>query len=506
MHRLALMLIAASLLAAPPPTPAAKTDPLGRDNPRSAVTGFLEACQEQNYPRASQYLDLQHLTPQNRTRMGPTLAKGLEAILNSDPEFGVFRLSRNSDGDPSNDPEPDHQHVTTIKHNSQTFTLDLERVTPPGGGPSVWLFAPDAVLAIPRLTPSSAPPAIAKYLPPFMQSVHMLETPLWKWLALLLAALFLITLGRLLDRAMYAAIHFVARRLGKEVDQPVAVILNAPLRVILTLALFRMVVQVVDPSAIARLYIGRGLQLVLVWAIAWFLIKLTGLFVGHIESVLDHRQRYASRSMLHLGRRTASVTIVVLAILTLFSSWGYNMSTFIAGLGVGGIAVALAAQQTIANVFGGVSVIGDEPVRIGDLGKFGDLVGVVEDIGMRSTRIRTMARTVVSVPNSAFAGLNIENYTLRDKMLFNPTIQIKRTTPKEQTEQAMQAVLDTLARQPDLETGSIAVRLTALTSAALNLEIFCYVKTSELNHFYEVQSRLFLAINEALKSANIELA
>src|ERR1700683_5314182 len=131
--------------------------------------------------------------------------------------------------------------------------------------------------------------------------------------------------------------------------------------------------------------------------------------------------------MLHVGRPTANATIVVFGVLLVLSNWGYNTATLVAGLGVGGIAIALAAQQTLANVFGGVSIIGDRPVGIGEFGKFGDLTGTVEDIGMRSTRIRTLNRTVVSVPNSSFAGYNLENYSSRDKILFNPAFQIKRT-------------------------------------------------------------------------------
>ena len=493
------------LLAAQAP-PAAKTDPLHRDNPRSAVTAFLEACQEKNYQRAAQYLDLRQLSEQSRAQRGPELAQNLEAILNSDPNFAIFRLSRNPDGDPSNDAEPNSQHAATIKHEGKTYALDLERITLPGGATPVWLFAPDTVLEIPYLTPSGAPPAIAKYLPPFLVSVNLVETPLWKWLALLLAAAFILSLSRLLDHLLKATIHILARRFGKEIGPSVTVLIIAPLRVIVSLAIFRAVLQFVDPSAIARLYIGRTIGLLLVWVIAWFLIKLAGLFLAHIETVLDARGQPASRSMLHLARRVANVTIVVLAILTVLSNWGYNTTTLIAGLGVGGIAVALAAQQTIANVFGGVSVIGDQPVRIGDLGKFGDLIGQVEDIGMRSTRIRTLARTVVSVPNSNFAALNIENYTLRDKMLFNPTLPIKRGTPDEQIHQAMDAIHQALAGHQSVEAGEMSVRLTGLASASFNLEIFCYILTSDLKEFYRIQTELLLAVNQVLNNTKVELA
>jgi MscS family membrane protein len=142
-----------------------------------------------------------------------------------------------------------------------------------------------------------------------------------------------------------------------------------PLRVLLLLAILRIGIEIIDPSAIARLYLGRAMDLILVWSIVWWLIRLVELFVNHLERKLETPQQLSSRTMLRLGRRTATALIVVLAILVVLQNWGYNTSTLIAGLGVGGIAVALAAQQTIANIFGGVSLVGDHPIRIGDLGK-----------------------------------------------------------------------------------------------------------------------------------------
>lgn len=198
--------------------------------------------------------------------------------------------------------------------------------------------------------------------------------------------------------------------------------------------------------------------------------------------------------------------IVVFAILIMLQGWGYNTSTLLAGLGVGGIAVALAAQQTIANVFGGVSLVGDSPIRIGEFGKFGDLMGVVEDIGMRSTRIRTLNRTIVSVPNSNFAGLNLENYAMRDKILFNPTFQIKRSTTDEQVHAVIVALEKMLAGRKDVEPGPSPARLTGLSSASFSLEIFCYVLTADINEFYRIQGDLLLGVNHVFASSNVELA
>jgi MscS family membrane protein len=488
-------------------TAAAKTDTLGRDSPRSAVTGFLEACGDRDYQRASQYLDLSAVAEQSRALRGPALAQQLEGILNSDSHFVVLQLSRDPQGDRTDDADPNREHIASIPMNGAPVTLDMERTPLTPGGPQVWLFSRDTVVAIPKLARSATPPAIARYLPPFFSSVQIAETPLWKWLALILAALLLLAVSRQADKLLAAVTRIAAARMRRAASVlPWFQAVIEPFRVILSLVAFRVALEVVGPAAIARLYIGRAAQALLVYSVAWCLIRMVELFIGRVEAKLDTRRRFASRSMLHLGRRTANVTIVVLGVLLVLGNWGYNTATLVAGLGVGGIAIALAAQQTLANVFGGVSIIGDHPVGIGEFGKFGDLVGTVEDIGMRSTRIRTLNRTVVSVPNSSFAGYNLENYSSRDKILFNPTLSIKRTTPEEQMRRLVDSLRQMLAANQLVESVPTPVRVTGLAAAALSIEIFCYVRTAELDKFYIIQSDLLLAINRALQEANIELA
>ncbi len=481
------------------------TDPLDRESPRSAITAFLEAARSQDYQKASQYLDLQQIPPPNRERRGPELAKQLEAILNSDNQLNPQRLSGNPQGDLTDDNDPNREHVGTITENSRQFTLDLKRETLQAGGPQVWVFSPETVAEIPNIHLSSTPPAIERYLPPFLVSHKIIETPLWKWLALALLAVLMISLSRLLDWLIALVMKLPQRFLNREWRVRWLEAIIQPIRVMLCLAAFRIGEEIVDPSALARLYVGRAMQIIFIWSIAWCLIRLVELFMDHLELSFDTPQQLASRTMLRLGRRTANVMIVVFGILLVLESWGYNTSTLIAGLGVGGIAVALAAQQTIANIFGGVSLVGDSPVRIGEFGKFGDLMGVVEDIGMRSTRIRTLNRTIVSVPNANFAGLNLENYSVRDKILFNPTFQIKRTTTEEQVHRVMEALEKMFAGRKELEPGPPPVRLIGLAAGYLSLEVFAYVRTKDINAFYKIQGDLLLAINDIFKTQNIEL-
>jgi MscS family membrane protein len=129
----------------------------------------------------------------------------------------------------------------------------------------------------------------------------------------------------------------------------------------------------------------------------------------------------------------------------------------------------------------------------------------VEDIGMRSTRIRTLNRTLVSVPNAAFAGSNLENYSQRDKILFNPTFQIKRNTPDEQVWQLIESIHGALKKHRSIELVPTPVRLTALTATAFSIEVFCYVLTPDINQFYKIQGELLLAISDALQAAQLEL-
>jgi len=263
--------------------------------------------------------------------------------------------------------------------------------------------------------------------------------------------------------------------------------------------------EVIRPAAVARVYIGRVLELMIMWSIAWCAVRIVDLLLTRVESKMATRNEFSGRSILRLGRRTASVTIVIIVVLMVLSSWGYNTATLVAGLGVGGIAIALAAQQTIANIFGGVSVIGDRPVSIGDFAKFGDILGTVEDIGMRSTQVRTLSRTVISVPNSNFASANLENYSVRDKILFNPTFQLKRSTPDEEVWHLIDALHKALEGNRSVELVPTPVRLVGLTAAAFNIEIFCYVLTADIDEFYKIQGQLYLAINDALLSAHLEL-
>jgi MscS family membrane protein len=278
------------------------------------------------------------------------------------------------------------------------------------------------------------------------------------------------------------------------------------LLVLLSVMLFRLLEELVAPSALTRLYVGRALLLVVVGSFAWGLINVLDYLIVRLDRALNYRQRVVSRSVIYLGRRTLKTVIAIFAAILILDNWGFNMTTIIAGLGVGGIAIALAAQQTIANVFGGVSVISDAPVMVGDFGSFGGVIGTVEDIGLRSVRVRTSSRTMVSIPNSAFAGMNLENYSVRDKILFNPSLSVKRAASKDQVRHLMQSLHQMLQENKQVEIGPAPIRISGYNAASYVIEVFSYVLTTDIDEYYKYQAELFLAIDGVVVASGVELA
>jgi MscS family membrane protein len=481
-------------------------DPLNRLNPRSTVTAFLQACHQGDYSKAAQYLDLSHIPERQKAQQGPTLARDIESLLNSASSFDALQLSQNSQGNLEDDPDPAIEHVTTVTSNDQQFTIELQR-NQPASGPAIWVFSANTVAKVPQLVPvPSTESRIEARLPRFLVATLLLGTPLWKWIALLLVALLLFAIFRLLVRLFDRFERSLTSRFHKTGSIAWVQAIVDPLLVLLSVIIFRIIEVMIAPAALSRLYIGRALLLVIVGSFAWGLINLLDYLIVRLDRRLNHRQRVVSSSIIYLGRRTLKAVISIVAAILILDNWGFNMTTIIAGLGVGGIAVALAAQQTIANVFGGVSVIGDAPVMVGDFGNFGGVIGTVEDIGLRSARVRTLNRTVMSIPNSAFAGMNLENYAVRDKILFNPSFPIKRGTSKDQIRQLIKGLRDMLEKNKQVEIGPTPVRISAYSAASFTVEIFAYILTPDIDEYYKHQAELYLAIDEVVASSSVELA
>ncbi len=485
-------------------TAATSSDSLGRTAPRSSIYHFLEACHDERYVTAARYLDLRRLKPDDRRTQGPELAKQLADLLDRDPEFELDQLSDAPEGNSGDGLAAGFDTLVTLADDHTTETIQLQRVVQQGVG--VWLVSADSVARIPRLAALEGESAIEKRLPPILVRTRFLGTPLWAWIALVLAGALLSLLSRWLSRAVLALLAPLLKRYAESLHAYRLQTFVEPLRLLLSVLVFRAVIELIAPSALLRDYLIKLLTLLFVLGAAALVMRIVDAISDRMLTNMDLKERAFSHSVLPLGVRFVKICVFCIAVLFVLAAWGYNTNAILAGVGVGGLAVALAAQKTIENLFGGVSVISDRPVLVGDFCQFGGQVGTVEDIGLRSTRIRTLDRTLVTIPNSSFSSMTLENYSRRDKMWFHPTLHLRRDSTGEQVRDMMDAVTRILRVHPMIEIGAVPLRFTKIGDSSLALDVFAYVKTPSYDEYLNIQSELLLDILRAADEHGVGFA
>ena len=484
--------------------PAAQADPLKRNTPRSAIYKFLEACHAGNYPLASQYLDLRRLSPDRRAKNGPELARELRELLDRTPSFEVGKLSDSPEGNSQDGLTPGRDVLATFDLTAEPVTLYLDRVD--HAGTPVWLVSSDGLSKIPELASLIGENSIEKRLPAPLVNIKLIGTPLWICLALVLIALILSVISRWLSLLFIALLKPITKRYAKSFHTQRLEALTQPLRLLLSIVVFRASMAFFPPSALLRDYLVKLLSLLFVLGAASLLLRIVDVISDTVISRLDHRERALTYSVLPLGIRFVKICLFCFAVLVVLQQWGYNTSAILAGVGVGGVAIALAAQKTIENLFGGISVITDRPVLVGDFCQFGGQVGTVEDIGLRSTRIRTLDRTLVTVPNSQFSTMTLENYSKRDRIWFHPTLRLRRDTAPEQVKQMMAAITGILNKHEKIDASGVPLRFTKINDQSLDLDIFAYVSTPDYNEYLKIQTDLLLQFLEAAAKLGIAFA
>jgi MscS family membrane protein len=196
-----------------------------------------------------------------------------------------------------------------------------------------------------------------------------------------------------------------------------------------------------------------------------------------------------------------ALAVVVGLIVIFYYFAGINLTAVVAGLGIGGIAVAFAAQKTIENFFGGLFLVWDKPIRLGDYCKAGEHAGTVEHIGLRSTLIRTLNRTVVSIPNGQLSSISVENFAMRDRFLFRHTLNLRYETTADQLRYVVAQTRELLYEHPRVDSTTARVRFVAFGQSSIDVEIFAYVLETVQEVYLAVQEDLLLRIMDLVESS-----
>lgn len=200
------------------------------------------------------------------------------------------------------------------------------------------------------------------------------------------------------------------------------------------------------------------------------------------------------------------ILILITTSLLLAQVWSVPYLSVLAGLGIGGLAFALAAQPTLQNMIAGFTLYADSPLSVGDFCRYGDKVGTVEQIGLRSTRIRSLERSIVSIPNSEFANLQLENLAKRDRMLLRITLQLRYETTPDQLRLVLTQLRKLLVAHPRVHPEPARVRFTEFGAHSLDVDLFAYVTTRDHSEYLSIREDLLLRIMQIIADAGTSFA
>lgn len=467
-------------------TPEESKDPLGRDTPRATVLGFLNAARKGNLQVAVLYLN----TPLRGESSG-TLAHQLAVVLDRRLPARLNEISNKPEGSLEDPLKPNQEWIGTISTENGPLDILVERVDRGANG-KVWLFSRQTLASIPEVAQELNKPAIERFLPDFMVTTRIATIPIFEWLALFLGMPLIYLLTGLLNRIISSSVGQLRQRLGKRSDTQNPQVLRPPIRLLLLAVAIRWFASSVSLPLLARQVWNTVALMITIGACVWVLMLLNSWSERHL--VARNLSVSGSASVLRLIRRLFDVLWVFVGLLIIFHHFAINVTAVLAGLGVGGIAVALAAQKTLENVIAGVSLVADRAVRVGDFVTLGDIQGKVEEVGLRSTRIRTLDRTLASLPNGQVANMKLETLSARDKFWFHPLVRLRHETTPAQLRSIMAGIGNLLSGHHGVDPFSLRVRFVGFGAFSLDLDIFAYVLASDTNDFLEIQEELLLDI------------
>ncbi|MFN7924924.1 MAG: mechanosensitive ion channel family protein [Bryobacteraceae bacterium] len=498
---LALALCAAAVAQVPgigsrpdSPPPPAPTDPLGRSTPRGCILGFLRAAQLDRFEEASRYLQSKDPTA------GPRLARQLRTVMDYGFRDRIDSISSRPEGFLDDSLPPEHDDAGMLRLGSEQAPLILVRVPDERIGGSIWLVSAQTLAKIPALYDAVGFPKVEEKLPEFMVRTKILSTPLWQWIASFTAFPLALGLAWLLMRFVLGGLTGKPASLGDW-----KFVVGAPIALLFGLLLHWGFITYLGAPLLSRYYYERLLTVALVLVVGWLLWRLLDIGTKRLIGSAASAGEQAGTLMV-LGRRILKAFLFVGIVMATLSAMGFQTTGLLTTLGIGGIAIALAAQKTIENLIGGLTLVSDEVFRVGDACKLGDRTGVIEDIGLRSTRVRTPERSELSIPNGTLAAMNIENLSRRDRILINQTFLIRIDTSPDQLRYVLDECRKMLLAHPKIFPDGARFRLVGLEDSGFRVELFAQVNTPDALEWLAVREEILLRTVEVIESAGTALA
>ncbi|MDK2847143.1 MAG: MscS family rane protein [Desulfuromonadales bacterium] len=248
------------------------------------------------------------------------------------------------------------------------------------------------------------------------------------------------------------------------------------------------------------------LKVLVTFDIAWALFNLVSLLELFLSGWVDKTESTLDDHLLPFIRKSLRAFIIFLAVIMTIQNLGYSISGLLASLGIGGLAVALAAKDTLSNIFGSFMIILDRPFYIGDWVKAGDMEGVVEEVGFRSTKIRTFAKTQITVPNNIIANLPIDNFSRMPKRRIKLNVGVTYETSPAQMRRAVSLIREMLTNHPAIQQDFFLVNFTDFGASSLDIMVYCFTTTTVWGEYLDTREDVCLKIMDILEDLGLEIA
>jgi MscS family membrane protein len=484
----------------------ASADPLGRETPLGTVMGFVHAAQDENYSVAVQYFQPASSRRRAKAEDEQDLAAQLLAVINQKiPASSLESLSRDPQGRLDDGLPPNQELLTGVRETSSSFSIQLIRVDDDRGG-KIWFISRKTLDTIPESYDSLQFSDLEKKFPSILTKNRLLNMPLWQWIAILIAIPVAVTTGWAVLLIPRLALRYYRKKNASALLPPIRLFHIGPGTLLLSAFIHYILVFLIGASIVYRQYYRHILWAFLAVAAYWLITRITRDISARIISRLTASGRMGERSVVSLARRGLEVLAFVIIGLIVLSSLGINVTAALAGLGIGGLAIGLGAQKTFENLLGGISILTDKALQIGDACRIADQHGTVEDIGLRSIKLRTEERTVVTIPNGTVANVVVENFRQRDKILFRQMVRLRYDLAPDHIRYALQELRVTLKQNDRVEDASSRVRLVRFADSGIAVEIYAYILVRDYSEFLVHQEAILLGIADTLERTGVLVA
>ncbi|MEO6444902.1 MAG: mechanosensitive ion channel family protein [Gemmatimonadaceae bacterium] len=470
-------------------------------SPRASVEQFLQLARAGRYDEAARYLEL----PDSAAADPATLARHLKAVLDRNLWLDLDEMSGAAVGDTTDGLVMGVEEIgviASVDGGRQPVRLARQ---PEAAGVS-WQFSRGTVQRIPGWYDSLPDRWILENLPPVLLRPGPFNLLRWQWIALLPLLLVAGLLGGIVSRILRSIFSRVVRRTQLTWDDAVLDRIGGPLTAALTMVAAAALIPFLSlykPAADTAFNVVRvGLFGAFFWSL-WRVIDVVRAVAAESAWAQDSS---SSRALLPLASRVMKVVLAAIGTVALISMLGFPVGSLIAGLGLGGLAFALAAQKTVENLFGAFSLGIDQPFREGDFVKIDEFVGTVEALGLRSTRFRTLDRTLISIPNGKLAEMRLESFTARDRLRLATTIGLVYETSASQMREVLEGFERVLRDHPKIWPDAMVVRFKEFAASSLDIEIMAWFQTSVWSEFQLIRQEVLLDFMAVVEKAGSSIA